>query len=82
MKVSAEMKYLGFEEGTNREGKTFFVVGLLQGFSSERIFINDEDLKKKLQAVKPMSDCVCDLNISIGEKTYVNLVDIRQKEGR
>ena len=77
MKVSAEMKYLGSEEGTNREGKPFFVVGLLQGFASERIFINDDDLKKKLKDVKPYSDCICDLNISIGEKTYVNLVDIR-----
>lgn len=75
MKVSAEMMYLGTESGTTRDGKTYVRAGLLQGLNSEVIYLNEEN-QKQVAAIKPMTPVICTLNISIGERTYVNLLDI------
>ena len=42
MKVNARMKYLGADKGTSKDGKPYFYVGLLQGFDSERVYVNEE----------------------------------------
>ena len=42
MKVNARMKYLGADRGTSKDGKPYFYVGLLQGFDSERVYVNEE----------------------------------------
>ena len=77
MKVKAMMKYLGTEERKTKDGKTYTVCGLLQGFDTEQVFINDE-LKRLCGPITPMSDVECQLNIRItGERTFVNLEDIR-----
>ena len=75
MKVSAEMMYLGTESGTTRDGKTYVRAGLLQGLNSEVIYLNEEN-QKQVASIKPMTPVICTLNISIGERTYVNLLDI------
>ena len=77
MKVSARMKYIGAEQGTSKDGKTYFVLGLLQGMESERIYINKEiyDLTANF---KQFSDVDCVLNIQIGQtRTFVNLDSIQ-----
>ena len=75
MKVNARMKYLGADRGTSKDGKPYFYVGLLQGFDSERVYVNEE----KYNATKgfnPFADVDCELNISIGQRTFVNLEKI------
>lgn len=76
MKVSANMIYLGYEDGVTQAGKAFTRVGLLQGFDSEQVYVNEE-IKKQVEGIKPMTSVTCDLNIRIGqERTYVNLLSI------
>lgn len=76
MKVTAELMFLGIEEGTTRDGKPYTRAGLLQGFDSEVIYLNDEN-RKQVEGIKPMTPVKCFLNIQIGkERTYVNLIDI------
>lgn len=76
MKVNAKMKYLGYEEGTTRDGKKYQRCGLLQGFKAETVYLNDTTFSQVKQ-LKPMTDVVCELDISIGERTFVNLVSIK-----
>lgn len=76
MKVFSEMIFLGWESGKTQAGKDYTRIGLLQGFDSEQIYINDEMLQQVRQ-IKPMSPVTCELNIRIGqERTYVNLLSI------
>ena len=75
MKVNAIMKYLGADRGTTKEGKPYFYVGLLQGFDSERVYVNEE-MYNLTKDFKPFADVNCELNISIGQRTFVNLEKI------
>lgn len=76
MKVTAELLFLGVEEGMTRDGKAYTRAGLLQGFDSEVIYLSDEN-RKQVEGIKPMTQVKCFLNIQIGkERTYVNLIDI------
>lgn len=75
MKVNAKMKYLGYEEGTTRDGKPYQRCGLLQGFKAETIYLNN-DTFAQVKQLKPMTDVDCELDISIGERTFINLVNI------
>lgn len=80
MKVSSEMMYLGYEDGQTQNGKSYTRVGLLQGFDSEQVYINDE-VRNQVLSLKPMTPVVCELNIRIGsERTYVNLLSIHSVE--
>ena len=77
MKVSARMKFLGAKKGTAQStGKPYFYVGLLQGFDSERVYVN-EQIYNQTREYKPFSDVDCNLNITIGTKTFVNLDSIQ-----
>lgn len=75
MKVNARMKFLGAEKGVSKDGKTYFFVGLLQDFDSERVYVN-EDIYKQVKDYKPFSDVDCNLRIQIGTRTFVNLDSI------
>ena len=75
MKVSAEMTFLGTEEGRTKDNKTYVRAGFLQGINSEIIYLND-DAKPLVKDIKPMTPVRCTLNIQIGERTYVNLLDV------
>lgn len=77
MKVSARMKFLGAEKGiAQNTGKPYFYVGLLQGFDSERVYVNEE-IYNQVRDFKDFSDVDCNLNITIGTKTFVNLDSIQ-----
>lgn len=81
MKVSARMKIIGAEKGTSREGKPYFVIGLLQGMDAERIYANEE-IYKVASGFKPFSDVDCNLSIQIGpQRTFVNLESIQLVDG-
>ena len=75
MKVNARMKYLGADKGTSKDGKPYFYVGLLQGFDSERVYVNEE-MYNATKGFNPFADVDCELNISIGQRTFVNLEKI------
>lgn len=74
MKVVADMVYLGFEDGTSRDGNTFTVVGLLQGLDSQRIFVSDVEVAKEIKKLAPNTAVKAFLNLSIGrDKTFINI---------
>jgi hypothetical protein len=75
MKVTANMVFIGIEKGKTRDGKEYVRAGLLQGLTSEMVYLN-EDNQKQIANIKEMTPVTCTLNIAIGERTYVNLVDI------
>lgn len=75
MKVNARMKYLGADKGTSKDGKPYFYVGLLQGFDSERVYVNEE-MYNATKGFNLFADVDCELNISIGQRTFVNLEKI------
>lgn len=80
MKVSARMKYIDAEQGISRDGKTYYVIGLLQGMESEKIYINKE-IYDLTAGFKQFSDVDCTLNIQIGQtRTFVNLDSIQLVE--
>jgi hypothetical protein len=76
MKVKAEFLYLGMESGTTRDNKQWTAIGLLQGLDSEKMYVQDEILKK-VQVIQPMSKVIAELRINVNkDKTYINLDDI------
>jgi hypothetical protein len=77
MKLMGNFKYLGIEKGTTREGKEFTRMGLLQGLKSEILFPNEEILKK-VEGLKPMTEVTCSLSINVrDDKTaYVAIEDL------
>ncbi len=82
MKVNAEMIFLGVEEGVAKNGNKYVRAGLLQGFDSETIYLNDEN-KRQVANIKPMTRVNCVLNIQIGgARTYVNRLDSTPADGK
>jgi hypothetical protein len=75
MKVTAEMIFIGTENGKTRDGKEYVRAGLLQGLTSEMVYLNEEN-QKQVANIKTMTPVICTLNIQIGERTFVNLLDI------
>lgn len=75
MKVSAEMMFIGIEEGKTKNDKPYVRAGFLQGINSEIIYLNDE-MKFLVKDIKPMTPVRCSLDIQIGERTFVNLLAI------
>lgn len=77
MKLKGKMKFLGAEQGVSQQsGKPYYYLGLLQGMESERVYIN-EDLYRKVSSFQPFCDVDCELNIRIGDKTFVSLDSIQ-----
>lgn len=78
MTVQADMKFVGCQQETSKNNKPYYVIGLLQGFDSERIFTSEE-MYNKVCKYPAFCDVHCTLNIRIGqERSFVNLEDIYQ----
>lgn len=81
MKVSGSFKFCGAEKGTTKAGKDYYLIGLLQGLDSSRIYV-DFDMYKQCKEILPFSDVSCVLNISISEKgTFINCDSISSLKG-
>lgn len=85
MKVNAKVTYLGIESGKNKDGKDYHIVGLLQGFDTQRIYVGEE-IKNICKNLTPMTSVNCELDIrQAGERCYFNLLHIyadkEQKNG-
>lgn len=78
MKLKGEFKFVGSEKGVSREGKTYYVLSVLQGLDSSRIYVNEETFRN-VQGFEPFSDVGCELTINMTQKgTFVNCDDIYQ----
>lgn len=81
MKVTGSFKFCGAEKGTTKAGKDYYMIGLLQGLDSSRIYV-DLDMYNQCKGIHPFSDVSCVLNISISEKgTFVNCDSISSADG-
>ena len=78
MRLQGEFKFVGSEKGQSREGKPYYVLSVLQGLDSSRIYVNEE-IFQDVQGFKPFSDVGCELTINMTQKgTFVNCNDIYQ----
>lgn len=78
MRVEADMKFVGVQKEMSKNNKPYYVIGLLQGFDSERIFTNEETYNR-VYKYPSFCDVHCTLNIRIGqERSFVSLEDIYQ----
>ena len=79
MKLVGNFEFLGIEEiqGKKDPSKTFFNVALLQGTDPIKVFVNEDDVDK-FKGLKKLDTVQCALDISIGVKTYVNILDVKK----
>ncbi len=78
MKLKGNFKFVGSDKGQTREGKPYYVLSVLQGLDSSRIYV-DEETFKNVQGFEPFSDVCCELTINMTQKgTFVNCNDIYQ----
>ncbi len=86
MKVTGSFKFCGAEVGTTRAGKEYYLIGLLQGLDSSRIYV-DQAMYNQCKGIAPFTDVDCDLSINISDRgTFVNCDSILpvkpQKDGK
>jgi hypothetical protein len=79
MKLKGVFEFLGIEDlqGKKDPTKTFHNVSLLQGTDVVKVFLDDNSLQL-FTGLKKMEKIDCELNISIGQKTYVNVIDVKK----
>ena len=78
MIVEADMKFVGVQKEMAKNNKPYYVIGLLQGFDSERIFTSEE-MYNRVYKYPAFCDVHCMLNIRIGqERSFVSLENIYQ----
>lgn len=76
MKMSMNCKFLGTEDRLKKDGGTYTVMGLLQGFQAEELFVN-ENLKEMIVPLKPNTDCHVVANVVInGEHSRISILEI------
>lgn len=79
MQVKGEFNYLGIEtfQGKKNPEETYASLALLQGTSVTKIFLDKEQQATVTHTgFKSMDKVSCTLEISIGTKTYLKLVEI------
>lgn len=80
MILNGRFRLLGVEMGSRKDGKPYYVLGLVQGIDSERLYI-DEKMYKDCQTIPAFSEIECDINIQIRQdRTYLNCESIRLVE--
>ncbi len=79
MKLIGNFEFLGIEEiqGKKDPSKTFYNVALLQEMDSIKVFANEDDVVK-FKGLKKLDTVQCALDISIGVKTYINILDVKK----
>ena len=79
MKVIGNFEFLGIEEiqGKKDPSKTFYNVVLLQDMDSIKVFANFEDVIK-FEGFKKLDKLQCALDIKVGAKTYINIIDVKK----
>lgn len=77
MILQGRFKFLGLQNGVTRDGKPYVIMGILQGFDSEKLY-PDEEVIAKVRNIPPMSDidCVLRINVSADKKAYINIDDV------
>ena len=79
MKLVGNFEFLGIEEiqGKKDPSKTFYNIALLQGTDPIKVFVNEDDVDK-FKGLKKLDTIQCTLDISIGVKTYINILDVKK----
>lgn len=79
MKLIGNFEFLGIEEiqGKKDPSKTFYNIALLQDMNSIKVFANYEDVIK-FDGLKKLDKVQCALDINIGAKTYINIIDVKK----
>ena len=79
MKVVGNFEYLGQEEirGKKDPTKTYYNVVLLQGADPVKVFVTADDIHL-FKDLKKLDSVQCSLDISVGVKTYINVLDVQK----
>ncbi len=77
MKVNGQFRYVGGESNISNTGKQYYLVSLLQGLDSSRIYV-DQEMYHQAQSIPEFSEVNCVLQIDITAKgTYLHLDSIQ-----
>lgn len=77
MIVKGRFIYVGGQTGTSGTGKPYYMMSLLQGLDTTRIYVNEEFYVKELSKIKDFENVDCELNISVSSKgTFINCESI------
>lgn len=86
MKVKGRFRYVGGQTGNGNNGKPYYVMSLLQGLDTTRIFVSEEFYVKELPKILDFSEVDCELNISLTQRgAFVNcesITPIKTDKGR
>lgn len=77
LNVNGDFEFLGIEKSVNRKtGEMYSFICLLQGFDTIKIFGNTDTLLL-FNGFEKLDKINCDLSISIGPKTYINVLEVK-----
>lgn len=79
MILTGKFTYLGTEKFHSRTDSTkiFTSLVLLQGTDVTKVFLQDADIPK-IDGLNHMENVECSLDIKVGQKTYISLVEIKK----
>lgn len=79
MKATMQVKFLGIERfrGKANPDKVYESAVFLQETETVKVFLNDGQAKQ-LEGYKHLEDLQVELDISLGQKTYVTLLTTRK----
>lgn len=71
--------FLGYYNGTGKNGNPFSIAyfygadSSVKGFRSLNFFLNDDDLKKKIFDLKPLTECVADIRYISKQNVLIDI---------
>lgn len=78
MILSGRFRYVGGQCHQSKDGKDYYMVSLLQGLDSSKIYVDEQMYLDIYGKIPEFSEVDCDLRIDITPKgTYVHLEEIR-----
>lgn len=78
MTLTGNFRFLGAEELKTKEGKAYYIVALLQGMDSEKMYVSESQYREYC-SIPEFSEVECELKVTInGNRTFLNCESIRQ----
>lgn len=83
MILTGRFRYVGGQCNQTKDGKDYYMISLLQGLDSSRIYVDEKMYLDIIGKYPDFSEVECDLRIDISPKgTYIHLDSIRQVESQ
>ena len=78
MKMEMNAIYLGYESRESKKGTTYTMLGLLQGFQSEELYVSD-DVMVMIKNIQPNMQVHVVANVTInGDNSRIQILNIEK----